>query len=167
MKRLSAVLLGCLLLCSLVSAQAGGPDGSELLNVSVEGVQYVLGSSTAEDFAANGWSYSIENDGTYSFSSPSRGSWFYGRTRNGAPGDPVTALDLTWAEGVKVRYCGFNLDDDPDGGNEGFWSWMIDQAGARPNEEGALVTCIPLNDGRMVQVETVGIRVKMALLYTR
>ncbi len=135
------------------------------LSVTVDGIQYTLGSSTADDLAG-GFPFTREKDGTFIFNTP-EGGRILARTGNGMPGDPITILDLSWADGICVRYCGFNMDDSPDGGNAEFWSWLIDNAGARPNGEGWLEACVPLEDGRSVDVETSGIRVRLSLLSGR
>lgn len=167
MKKLTAALLGCLLLFSLSAAgAAGNPGDMNFLSVTVEGMPYTLGSSSAEDLAANGFSYAQERDGTFVFRT-SEGGRILARTRNGMPGDPMTVLDLSWADGVRIRYCGFSMDDSPDGGNEEFWSWLIDTVGARPNGDGCLEACISLRNDLAVDVVTTGIRVRLSLLSGR
>ena len=167
MKKFIAAILALILLCAAALAQESGATEEEyLLTVTVEGIDYRLGTSTAGDFAANGWPCDVEEDGTFSFYSAENESYFYVRTLNGDPDDPVMEIDLMWADGVQVSYCGFsaapdvqeNRDDIP------LWTWLVELFGAETDAEGLLTARVPLSDGSTLLIETRDVRVRLVLL---
>ena len=167
MKKLIAAALALILLCTVGLAQESVETEEKLLlTVTVEGIDYRLGISTAGDFAANGWPYAVEEDGTYSFYSAENESYFYVRTLNGDSDDPVMEIDLMWADGVQVVYCGFSADpDSPEARDDiPLWTWLVELFGAETDEEGLLTARVPLSDGSTLLIETRDVRVRLVLL---
>lgn len=161
MKRFLIALMALLLLLSAAENAFAAKESDEaLLTVTVDGVSYRLGRSTARDFAANGWRYTVESDGTYSFYSPENESYFYVRTQNGAAGDPVTEINLLWADGVQASYNGFPADGDRADGLS-LWDWLTASYGAKENDEGTLTAQIALAGG-ILTVTTPDTRVYLA-----
>ena len=135
-------------------------DQEELLTVTVRGVDYRLGQSAPKDFAANGWPYSVEGDGTFALYSAEHESYVYIRTRDGAADSPMTEIDLMWADGVPARYLGCWADDEA----SGLWELLERHYGGEPDEEGALIAEVGLDNGGVLRIETKDTRVR--LLYT-
>ena len=156
MKCAIAVFLSMLMLFLPVSHTWEAPVPTledQLLTVAINGVDYRLGVSTVEDLAANGWTYDKEEDGTFSFLIPEEESWFYVTAVDADAASPIVSINLMWASGLSVSYCGFNEDGVSDSGVS-FWDWLTDNMGAKENEEGTLQVFYPLSDGRVLLIET-------------
>ena len=111
----------------------------DLLAVTIDGAVYRLGESTAEDLLANGWACQREAEDVYAFYSPENESYFYVRTAGGAPSDALVEIDLLWADGIPVRYCGFPADTESLTGDDiSLWDWLTDTFQAETDEEGTL-----------------------------
>lgn len=166
MKRICCWLI--LLLLALPAACLGEeafPEEIErLLTVTVNGVDYRLGRTTAEEIAADGWRYEIEDDGVIGFCDPDSEGWFYVATMDGGTYAPVICIDLTAADEIPVEYCGFSADAEGSPDDISLWDWLIDAFDARENEEGILIARVPLPDGTALQIETSDIRVRLSLL---
>ena len=157
MKRIWAAALACFML--ICHAQAKAVDADALLTLTVGGAAYRLGESTVEDIAADGWPYTVEGDGTFAFYSPENESYFYARTLSGAAADPVIYLDMMWADGVPVVYCGIPADGD----EPSLWDWLAGNFPAETNEDGALIAAVSLPTGDVLQIATTGQRVRLTL----
>lgn len=165
------------------------------LTVRIEGVPCVLGESTPQDLIDHGLGeYSIEQDGTISFSDYNGESWLYVNTAHGQLDEPILAVNAFWTK-LDIEYCGFDGGygtgwlDDPDAvwstdgltvderdnlidsGEllpwdhwEGLGAWLTERFGAVQSEEGITEAAIPLSDGRTVYVSTNGTPVYISLL---
>lgn len=167
MKKICIVLLSCLMLFNAVAALAqdtveASTEG-QVLTVTINGIDYSLGTSTVQDLVLNGWEYTVENDGIYAFYNPEFESYFYVTTSAGASDDPIVVIDLMWADGVSVSYCGFVTDQEPDGNEKTLMEWLAENFETEINEEGTLVAQYALSDGRVLQAETKDTRVRLSL----
>ena len=167
MKKFCAFLLSCLMLFCTVTTFAQDttevPMEDQVLMVTINDIEYILGTSTVQDLVTNGWAYTVENDGTYAFYDPEFESYFYVTTSAGAPDDPIAVIDLMWADGVPVAYCGFVADQEPAENEKTLMEWLAENFETEVNEEGTLVARYLLSDGRVLQAETKDTRVRLSL----
>ena len=168
MKRILAALTAFLLLLSAAPwALARETDESTLLSITIRGKTYRMGVSTAADIAADGWTCETEWDGTFSFYNPEMESYFYARTQGNKADGPLVFLNLMWADGVPVSYCGYPLNEDTpaeDGGPAGsFWDFMDETLGAKENEDGTLTARVKLGSGGTLEIATKDVGVELTL----
>lgn len=167
MKRLLAALTAVLLLLSAAPwALARETDENALLSITIRGKTYRMGVSSAADIAADGWTCETERDGTFSFYNPEMESYFYARTRGNGADDPLVFLNLMWADGVPVSYCGYPLNEDTpaeDGLAGSFWDFMDETLGAKEDEDGTLVARVKLKNGGALEIATKDAGVELTL----
>ncbi len=157
---LLAVSLLCPALC-LAEADPVTDPQTDYAAVRIAGVTYRLGESTVEDFAAQGWPYTVEEDGMFSLLSAENESYLYVRTADGAPSSPIVDRDLFWADGVLVEYCGF--DQTGARGEERLGDWLTLTFETEESEEGVLTAQTILPGRATLWIETDGYRVRLSL----
>ena len=192
MKRWLTFLLGLILALTAACACAETAwTEQDYLTVAIEGVDYILGTSTVEDFSANGWIYEIEPDGVYGFRSPYE-SYFYVETESGATDAPIVCIDLLYADFMDVYYCDILCDpmlylyeaaestqeemnaafaqEDAEADTEEaealvlLADWMESTLNAQWIDDGTLLQAkIPLSDGHVLTVTTpyLGLRLEL------
>ena len=139
------------------------PAAVNLLEVRIAGETYELGASKLNDFAAHGWEWEPEDDGTFAFMVPEWESWFYARTRNNDPLEPVTELNLLWADGLDVEYCGFSNAEGADQDFSGLWAYLAGEMFAYVDDDGKLCTQLGLDEGKKLSILTDGQGLSLAL----
>ena len=134
------------------------PLDREALTIGIGDKDYVLGKSTAQELVDAGWAWEQESDGTFGFT-PEEGSWFYVETEDGTLEGAIVSVNLLWAyTGLSFRYCGCTDE------NGRLWSWLEEDLGGAPTEEGTMTAYANLTDGGAVRIETKDSRPLLTLI---
>ena len=134
------------------------PLDREALTIGIGEKDYVRGKSTAQELVDAGWAWEQESDGTFGFT-PEEGSWFYVETEDGTLEGAIVSVNLLWAyTGLSFRYCGCTDE------NSRLWSWLEEDLGGAPTEEGAMTAYANLTDGGAVRIETKDSRPLLTLI---
>ena len=165
-----------------------------LLTVNLDYHDYVLGKSTPQDMADNGWIVNDEGDGTFTLCQEWIDGQVFVATEHGAMDEPVTVINAFWSDGCPIEYFGFDgcvnpgLMDDPDQAwntsyeyeelmnlvfeedfiNANMWdgmvTWMTSALGAEVSEEGIYEVRIPLRNGQILSISSHDSPVSLAFI---
>ena len=162
-------------------AREAGPyteEDMEYITMKLNGVDYILGSSTPQDLIDHGWVFSESGD-VMVFQDEEGYSDVYTTTAHNQLDEPMISLDAMWAYETRVEYRGLSwhtgeeddwdddnwdedLDDDDDDDE-----LYEDEFPTEASVEGIYTSWIPLSTGGEVEIVDHGSPYRITLLATR